>query len=61
MPEEEDEKEADNVASRVLAELDVELGSKMLGIDAPSKAPPSKWGRSPPRRKRGRSWTRCPT
>ena len=36
----------------MLAELDVELASKMLGMDAPSKAPPSEWGRLPPRRKK---------
>lgn len=35
------EEEADNVTSQVLAELGVELDSKMAGLDAPSKVPPT--------------------
>lgn len=35
------EEEADNVTNQVLAELGVELDSKMAGLDAPSKVPPS--------------------
>lgn len=34
--------EADNVTSQVLAELGVEMDSKMVGLSAPSKAPPTK-------------------
>mmetsp|Transcript_40258 Transcript_40258/g.72527 ORF Transcript_40258/g.72527 Transcript_40258/m.72527 type:complete len:225 (-) Transcript_40258:358-1032(-) len=35
------EEEADNVTAQVLAELGVELGDKMVGLDAPSKVPPT--------------------
>ena len=35
------EEEADAVTSQVLAELGVEMDSKMAGLDAPSKAPPT--------------------
>ncbi|KAL7525866.1 hypothetical protein ACHAXR_003429 [Thalassiosira sp. AJA248-18] len=35
------EEEADNVTNQVLAELGVEMDSKMAGLDAPSKVPPS--------------------
>lgn len=34
--------EADNVTNQVLAELGVEMDSKMVGLSAPSKAPPTK-------------------
>ena len=55
------EEEAENVTSKVLAELGVQLDSKMAGLHATSKAPPTKGGRSRPRRRRmRRSWTRCP-
>jgi charged multivesicular body protein 2B len=36
------EEEADMVTNLVLAELGVELDSKMVGLDAPNKAPPKK-------------------
>jgi len=36
------EEEADMVTNQVLAELGVELDSKMVGLDAPNKAPPKK-------------------
>jgi len=35
------EEEADNVTNQVLAELGVELDGKMVGLNAPSKVPPS--------------------
>lgn len=35
------EEEADNVTNQVLAELGVEMDSKMAGLDAPSKVPPT--------------------
>ena len=38
------EEEADLVTNQVLAELGVELDTQMVGLDAPSKAPPKKEG-----------------
>ena len=38
------EEEANEVTNQVLAELGVELDSKMVGLDAPNKAPPKKEG-----------------
>lgn len=38
------EEEADNVTDQVLAELGIEMDQKMVGLDAPSKVPPTKEG-----------------
>ena len=41
------EEEADAVTNQVLAELGVELDGKMVGLDAPSTAPPVKGDAAP--------------
>ena len=53
------EEEADMATSQVLAEPGVELDSNMAGLDATSKAPPTKGGKSRPRRRTRCSWMRC--